>query len=251
MSPPIVDHQDVIVEEVLKRRNLLWDKSGNREPNLNQKRTQAWKEIRRIVFEKCDKEMSIESIKRCWRTRRGNVRDLLMKEKKYRNATGGGVSVALEQALTKGMANMTEADAKIARALGPEACFGGLRVAESAVCAPPPSECSVGFSESQESKELLKQLSTFESDSDSDAFDETPRKRCRRSNAQQQLFEEQTKYIRAKRMYLEKKYAILTKVDALVDRIQININVNVQPSGGPPPTQRTKVDNNIEESLLS
>ncbi|CAJ0595848.1 unnamed protein product, partial [Cylicocyclus nassatus] len=38
--------------------------------------------------------------------------------------------------------------------------LGGLRVAESAVCAPPPSECSAEFSGSQESKELLKQLST-------------------------------------------------------------------------------------------
>ncbi|CAJ0594650.1 unnamed protein product [Cylicocyclus nassatus] len=246
------DEKDVIVEEVLKRRNLLWDRSGTREPNCNHKRTQAWKEIRRIVFEKCDKEMSIESIKRCWRAKRGNVRDLLMKEKKYRSATGGGVNVALEHALSKGMASMTEADVKIARALGPEACFGGLRVAESAVCAAPPSESSAEFSGSQE-KELLKQLSTFESDSESDADDDSP-PRKRRCSAQQELLEEQTKYIRAKRMYLEKKYAILSKVDALVDRIQININVQTSPPKqhlGSVAPMRTNVDNNIEESLLS
>ncbi|CAJ0597595.1 unnamed protein product [Cylicocyclus nassatus] len=106
----------------------------------------------------------------------------------YRSATGSRVNVALEHALTKRMASMAEADVKIAQALGPEACFGGLRVAESAVC--------------------------------------------------------------AKRMYLEKKYAILSKVDALVDRIQIN--VNVQTSGPPPKQQQTKVvDDNIEEPLLS
>ncbi|CAJ0607876.1 unnamed protein product [Cylicocyclus nassatus] len=167
------DHQDVIVEEVLKRRNLLWDRSGNRELNCNHKRTQAWKEIRRIVFEK-------------------------------------------------------------------------LHVNEE-FQAPPPSESSAEFSGSQE-KEFLKQLSTFESDSESDTADEIPRKRSHRSNAQQELLEEQTKYIRAKRMYLE-KYAILNKVDALVDRIQIN--TNVQTSGPPQKQQRTKVDDNIEESLLS
>ncbi|CAJ0604078.1 unnamed protein product [Cylicocyclus nassatus] len=89
-----------------------------------------------------------------------------------------------------------------------------------------------------------------ESDSDSDdTVDETPRKLSRCSNAHHELFEEQTTYIRAKRMYLEKKYAILSKIDSLVDRIQISIKV--QTSRPPSKQQRTKVDDDIEESLLT
>ncbi|CAJ0599619.1 unnamed protein product [Cylicocyclus nassatus] len=164
----------------------------------------------------------------------------------YRNATGGGVNKALEEALAKGLGSMSEADEKIARALGPEVSFGGLRVAESCVGAAPPSECS----NPRASQELLQQLSTFESDSDTDR-EEIPRKRGRKPRVREKFLEEQTRYIRQGGCTSKKKYAMLTKVDSLLDKIQIT--VFIQPNNGAVHTagqRTTKTDPNIEESLL-
>ncbi|CAJ0594595.1 unnamed protein product [Cylicocyclus nassatus] len=210
MTRETLDHVEVIAEEVLKRRDLLWDTAGTRQPNQNHKRTEAWKEIRRIVFNPVPQKSPCS----------------------YRNATGGGVNKALEEALAKGLGSMSEADEKIARALGPEAA--------------PPSECS-----DPGASQVLQQLSTFESDSDTDC-EEIPRKRGRKTGVREAFLEEQTRYIRAKRLYLEKKYALLTKVDTLLEKIQIN--VYIQPNNGAVHNtgqRTTKTDTNIEKSLLS
>ncbi|CAJ0602332.1 unnamed protein product [Cylicocyclus nassatus] len=133
---------------------------------------------------------------------------------------GGGPS--------KGPRVDVEADEKIARALGPEVSFGSLRLAESCVGVAAPSECSNPGG----SQELLQQLSTSESDSDTDC-EEIPKKRGRKEAVPR-----------------KKKYALLTKVDSLLDKIQII--VNIQPNNGAvhiTGQRTTKTDPNIEESL--
>ncbi|EYC09884.1 hypothetical protein Y032_0058g2871 [Ancylostoma ceylanicum] len=74
--------------------------------------------------------MTVEQLKRCWRNKKAYVRDLLYREKSYRSGTGGGVDVDLEKAISKGLSEMSEVDVKIARLLGKEASFLGLRCAE-------------------------------------------------------------------------------------------------------------------------
>ncbi|KHJ74730.1 hypothetical protein OESDEN_25654, partial [Oesophagostomum dentatum] len=157
------NHVDVITSEVLKRRDILWDKCGTRTPNLNRKRAQAWQDVRHALFATCDKDMSVEQIKRCWRAKKSQIRELIYKEKRYcfitmcygfpktmlssyRQGTGGGVDEQLEAAIKKSLDLMSDEDIAVARLLGKEASFMGLRTAETTVvAAAPPSLASSPF----------------------------------------------------------------------------------------------------------
>ncbi|CAJ0603965.1 unnamed protein product [Cylicocyclus nassatus] len=229
------DHTEVIAEEVMKRRDILWDNANNRLPNLNARRSAAWKQVRNAVFTKCDRDMTIEQIKRCWRAKKGFIRDLLMKEKSYRTGTGGGVDMELERAIAKGMALMSENDVQIARSLGREASFCGLRSAESAAEEPPPSrqqqhadeptsarhpEISKDFEPSP--TELYQELSMFESETDDD--ESAPPRKKSRSN-QHQFLEEQRELLRFQKLLLEKEYALCSKVDALLEKVNLKLEV--------------------------
>ncbi|CAJ0605049.1 unnamed protein product [Cylicocyclus nassatus] len=183
------DHTEVIAEEVMRRRDILWDNANNRLPNLNARRSAAWKQVRNGVFTKCDRDMTVDQIK------------------SYRTGTGGGVDMELERAIGRGMAMMSENDDQIAKSLGREASFCGLRSAESTVCADEPASssqqlhaeptCALPPDPSKDcehsSTELYHQLSTFESETDDDEI-VPPRKKPRRT--QHQFLEEQREVLR-------------------------------------------------------
>ncbi|KAL6731470.1 hypothetical protein Aduo_002333 [Ancylostoma duodenale] len=167
--------------------------------------------------------MSVEQLKRCWRNKRSHVRDLLHKEKSYRRSTRRGVDFELEKATSKGLSEMTEMDVKIARLLGKEASFLGLRTAVSNVarspsaspplsplpisqaCSPagasppPPRGISPPRDSSKRTEELSKQLSTFDSVSeDRSDSDQVPRRRSKSklTREQLQLIKEQRELVR-------------------------------------------------------
>ncbi|RCN44398.1 hypothetical protein ANCCAN_09612, partial [Ancylostoma caninum] len=92
---------EVIVKEVLKRRDVLLELNEMRNPEANKRKTGAWKEIQEIILTTCKKLMTIDQIERTWRNKKSHVKDVLMTEKRYRSFTGGGVDMALENAIRK------------------------------------------------------------------------------------------------------------------------------------------------------
>ncbi|KAL6727831.1 hypothetical protein Aduo_009674 [Ancylostoma duodenale] len=60
---------DVIVKEVLKRRDVLLELNEMRNPEANKRKTGAWKEIQEVILTTCKKLMTVNQIKRTWRIR--------------------------------------------------------------------------------------------------------------------------------------------------------------------------------------
>ncbi|CAJ0602810.1 unnamed protein product [Cylicocyclus nassatus] len=153
---------------------------------------------------------------------------------------------------------MSETDVQIARSLGKEASFSNLRVAESAVCAVEPASSQLPRESTEKnpvSDEVMHQLSTF--DSESDEYDLSPPPKKSRSN-QQQLVEEQKELLRFQRLVLDKEYALCSKLDALLDKISIKLEV-VNAAGTSHRTTSSRTyeealqlggDPNIEESVI-
>ncbi|CAJ0590586.1 unnamed protein product [Cylicocyclus nassatus] len=117
---------EIIMEETLKRKETLSELSSTRSVDANRRKLKAWAEIQDTVLLQCRKLMSIAQIKRVWRGRKTHVRDVLLREKRYRSATGGGCDFSLERDLAKASASLTEAEIKLARCLGKEAVMCGL-----------------------------------------------------------------------------------------------------------------------------
>ncbi|CAJ0595529.1 unnamed protein product [Cylicocyclus nassatus] len=133
---------------------------------------------------------------------------------------------------------MTENDVEIAKSLGKKASFCGLRTAESAVCAQEP--CSTRPPSPVEDDtcraELLHQLSTVRLHCYDISYhtiviavlERNGRRRvgpaAEKSRIQQEL-DEHKEMLRFQRLILEKQYAVCTKMDALLDKISIRLEI--------------------------
>ncbi|CAJ0599212.1 unnamed protein product [Cylicocyclus nassatus] len=126
-------YDEVIVFETLRRKDVILDLSGSRNPDANARKQRAWKEVADAVLLKCKKLMTIPQIKRVWRNKKTHVREMLLRERRYREATGGGIDLDLEKSISKAAASFTEGEAELARALGREAVMAGLGKFESYV----------------------------------------------------------------------------------------------------------------------
>ncbi|VDM82941.1 unnamed protein product, partial [Strongylus vulgaris] len=127
------DYTEVIVNETLKRKAILLELSGFRSADANRRKIRAWKEVQDVVLLKCRKMMTLDQIKRVWRNKKAHVRDTLLKEKRYRSATGGGLELPLERAISSCAKSFTEAEIALANALGREAVMSGLGKMETFV----------------------------------------------------------------------------------------------------------------------
>ncbi|CAJ0606893.1 unnamed protein product [Cylicocyclus nassatus] len=125
MDPVCISYTDAIVV-ALKRKEILLELNESRTPDSNRRKLRAWTEIRDVVLVKCRKLMTILQIKRVWRSKKAHVRDLLLKERRYRQATGGGVDVDLERTIMKASESLTEAELQLANCLGREAITCGI-----------------------------------------------------------------------------------------------------------------------------
>ncbi|EYC24785.1 hypothetical protein Y032_0013g2107 [Ancylostoma ceylanicum] len=234
---------EVIVKEVLKRKEVLLEMNGMRNPEANKKKTAAWKEIQEIVLTSCKKIMTVDQIKRAWRNKKAHVKDVLMTEKRYRSSTGGGVDMALESAIKKNLEHLSEAELGIAKSLGREAAFVGLRKAETFVDEDSPSRLlsESGTSGNGEGgrtpeyqrgvgsppfvdkdavltakmKKLEEQLNTFRSESSSD--EELPKKRKRSSPTDKEINRLQLEILKEEKALIAKKSILLDKQIAFYD----------------------------------
>ncbi|CAJ0597702.1 unnamed protein product [Cylicocyclus nassatus] len=116
---------DIIIE-VLKRRGILLDLNEARNPEANRRKSKAWKEIQDLVLVHCKRVFTIEQVKRIWRNRKAHVREAILKEKRYRSSTGGGLDPVLEKTISTTLSSLSQAETLLARTLGREAVMAGL-----------------------------------------------------------------------------------------------------------------------------
>ncbi|CAJ0591704.1 unnamed protein product [Cylicocyclus nassatus] len=70
--------------------------------------------------------LTIEQVKRIWRNRKAHVREAILKEKRYRSSTGGGLDPVLEKSISTTLSSLSQAETLLARTLGREAVMAGL-----------------------------------------------------------------------------------------------------------------------------